>query len=65
MIDSFFITVLNYVRRDNKLQAPDAYGWCTIIKLKQTSKWSVNKTAKPIKIKWTNNDFIKVDDVAF
>lgn len=26
MIASFFITVLNYVQRENKLQAPDVYG---------------------------------------
>lgn len=50
MIDSFFITVLNYIQKENKLQAPDALA-DDDYKAEANFKMKCKQTAKPIKIK--------------
>ena len=56
---------MNYVQKEDRLQTPDAYSWYPIIKLKQSSKWSVKQNYRTNKNEMSNSDFNKVDDVVF
>lgn len=56
---------MKYVQKENGLQTPDVYGWNPIIKLKQSSKWSVKQSSKTNKNQMSNNDFNKVDGDVF